>query len=159
MIMLIGKLRGWGIFLFLFMITFVASAQNSPQTVLRDAYGIIVKEWNDSSLIYINKKGKEYKIPLNGICYKGGDSALKRFVYKTIKKEYECNVREIFIILFNQNLKIEEIRIAYNGINIESQKCKHRKEYIRALKETRGMWIKKIKNQKNYVYIISMHIN
>ena len=85
--MLIGKLRGWGIFLFLFMITFVASAQNSPQTVLRDAYGIIVKEWNDSSLIYINKKGKEYKIPLNGICYKGGDSALKRFVYKTIKKE------------------------------------------------------------------------
>ena len=52
-----------------------------------------------------------------------------------------------------------EIRIAYNGINIESQKCKHRKEYIRALKKTRGMWIKKIKNQKKYVYIISMHIN
>lgn len=159
MIMLIGKLRRGGVFLFLFMISFVASAQNSPQTVLCDAYGVIVKEWNDSSLIYINKKGKEYKIPLNGICYNGGDSALKRFIYKAIKKEYECNVREIFIILFNQNLKIEEIRIAYNGINSESQKCKHRKEYIRALKKTKGMWIKKIKNHKKYVYIISMHIH
>ena len=157
--MLIGKLRRGGVFLFLFMISFVASAQNSPQTVLCDAYGVIVKEWNDSSLIYINKKGKEYKIPLNGICYNGGDSALKRFIYKAVKKEYECNVREIFIILFNQNLKIEEIRIAYNGINSESQKCKHRKEYIRAIKKTKGMWIKKIKNHKKYVYIISMHIH
>lgn len=159
MIMLIDKLRGWGIFLFLFTISSVASAQNTPQTILCDTYGVIVKEWNDSSIIYISKKGKEYKIPLNGICFNGGDSALKKFIYKAIKKEYECNVRDIFIILFNQNLKIEEIRIAYNGINSESQKCKHRKEYIRAIKKTKGMWLKRIKGHQKYVYITSMHIH
>lgn len=126
---------------------------------LHDMYGVIIKEWTDSSVVYINKKGKEFEVALNEICYKDGEMALKDYIYKTIENEYECNVREVFVVLFTKNLKIEEVRIADVGNKSEPLNCEHKRNYINAIKKTKGLWIRKGKKQKKYIYIFSMHIH
>lgn len=126
---------------------------------LHDIYGVIIKEWTDSTVLYINEKGKEYEVTLNEICYKNGETALKDDIYETIKNEYECNVREVFVILFKKNLKIEEVRIADVGNNNEPLNCEHKKAYINAIKKTKGLWMRKGEKHKKYIYIFSMHIH
>ena len=126
---------------------------------LSDCYGTIIKEWSDSNVVYVNKKGREYILSLNGVYFKDRELALKEFIYRNLKQEYECNFREIFVVLFNQKLKIEEVRIANLHANKETVRCDHQKDYINAIRKTRGKWIRKEKKQKMYVYIFSMHIH
>ena len=122
---------------------------------LHDMYGVIIKEWTDSTVSYINEKGKEFEVALNEIYYKDGETALKDYIYKTMENEYECNVREVFVILFKEDLKIEEVRIA----NSEPLNCEHKRAYIKAIKKTKGMWMRKGEKRKKYIYIFSMHIH
>lgn len=126
---------------------------------LHDTYGVIIKEWTDSSVVYIDKKRKEFEVALNEICYKDGEVALKDHIYKTTENNYECNIREVFVILFNNNLEIEEVRIADVGNNNEPLNCEHKKSYINAIKKTKGLWMKKGGKHKKYIYIFSMHIH
>lgn len=91
--------------------------------------------------------------------YKDGEVALKDHIYKTTENNYECNIREVFVILFNNNLEIEEVRIADVGNNNEPLNCEHKKSYINAIKKTKGLWMKKGGKHKKYIYIFSMHIH
>lgn len=87
------------------------NAKDSVELVLRDQYGIIIEEMSNRNIVYRTKKGEVYSIIPNGVRFKKGESCLKDFIYKQIKEDYECNIREIFIILFNKRLEIEEVRI------------------------------------------------
>ena len=160
MIMLIDKLLN-SVVCFLFSVIFSLNVYGVGQgdfPDLFDQHGIIFKEFSDNSVIYVNKKGFEYKIPLHGVSFKGGDVALKKFVYDKLHDEYECNTRELFVIPFNNKLKIEEIRVVDIGVNNEPLNCKHKRDYINAIMKTKGKWFK-TKNQQKYVYIFSMHIH
>jgi hypothetical protein len=125
---------------------------------LHDMYGVIIKEWTDSTVSYINEKGKEFEVALNEIYYKDGETALKDYIYKTMENEYECNVREVFVILFKEDLKIEEVRIADIGNNSEPLNCEHKRAYIKAIKKTKGMWMRKGEKRKKYIYIVCIFI-
>lgn len=162
MIMSIGKMK-YLIFIFLFSTTIPSVASNSKcdenNPELYDSFGTIIKEWSDSSAIFRNKKGKEYKVVMNDVYYKDGEVALKNFIYKNTEKEYECNVREVFVILFGKNLEIEEVRIADVGIKTEPYDCEHKRDFINAIKKTKGLWMKKGKKRKKHVYVFSLHIH
>ena len=129
------------------------NVESSDTPILKDRYGIIIKEMSDSSVIYTNKKGKDFSIPLYTICFKESETALKDFIYKNLEDEYECNIREIIVVVFNKKLKIEDVRIADIGECDEPLKCKHKTDYIKAIRKTEECGIK----QKKYVYIFSMH--
>lgn len=134
------------------------NVDSSDTPILKDCYGIIIKEMSDSSVIYTNKRGKDFTIPLNTIFFNEGETSLKDFIYKNLEDEYECNVREIIVVCFNRKLKIKEVRIADIGECEEPPNCKHKADYKKAIRKTKGMW-NKTKKQKKYVYIFSMHIH
>ena len=125
--------------------------------LLKDQYGYIIKDVSDSCVTYVNKRGKEYIVHLNGIYFKGGETSLKKFVYNNLQKDYECNIREVFVVFFNKNLKIKEVRMCNINTSDNHIFCEHHKDYIRAIKKTKGLWKRNVE-EKYYIYIFSMHI-
>ena len=136
----------------------IYSSETDEIPILCDNYGYIIKNISDSCMTYIDKKGKEYMVSTNGVIFKGGEIALKNFIYNNLQRDYECNLREIIVIFFDKNLKIKEVRMCtINAVNNHFW-CEHNKDYIRAIKKTKGMWKKRLR-EKYYVYILSMHIH
>lgn len=136
----------------------IYSSELNDIPILIDNYGYIIKGVSDSCVTYVNKKGKEYVVRLNGVFFKGGETSLKKYIYNNIQNDYECNVREVIVILFNKNLKIKDVRIGNISVFNKHIICEHHSDYIRAIKKTKGMWERREKN-KYYIYIFSIHIH
>ncbi|GAK37019.1 hypothetical protein JCM15093_2233 [Bacteroides graminisolvens DSM 19988 = JCM 15093] len=61
-------------------------------------------------------------------------------------------MHEYFIVLFDENLKIREVRILYRkGYN--NERFFYDSIFVNALKNTTGMWHKTIENKKWYTYL------
>lgn len=67
---------------------------------------------SDSTVTYVSKLGEKYIIPRDGVYFNDNECALKCFIYNNICREYECNTREVFVIFFDKDLNIKEVRIA-----------------------------------------------
>ncbi len=161
--MLTGKRIRFLIFLAsLFSPVFVLDAKTLQQTeghLLSDYYGTIVKEMSDSTVTYVSKLGEKYIIPRDGVYFNDNECALKCFIYNNICREYECNTREVFVIFFDKDLNIKEVRIADIKGSNEPLKCEHKRDYIKAIMKTHGMWNKRIIDSDKYVYMFSMHVH
>jgi hypothetical protein len=142
----------------LFLPIKIYSSELNEIPPLNDKYGYIIKDISDSCVTYVNKKGKEYVVHLNGVIFEGGETSLKKMIYNSLQKDYECNIREVIVIFFNKNLKIKEVRMCNIGASDNHIICEHNKDYIRAIKKTKALWKKNVK-EKYYIYIFSMHIH
>ena len=124
--------------------------------VISDNYGIVIKNISDTTITYVSKKRRTYTIEKNSIFFSEGEDSLKSYIYNRVNKDYECNTRELIIVFFDSELRLKEIRMA--NISPLCRGCRHRRDYIRAVKQTKGMW-KKNKKQDNYIYVFSIHVH
>ena len=144
-------------FVFLYMHLMPQKATQQSQSLFEDQYGTIIRESHDSLWYYTTKTGRELIIPKEAVSYEGGDSSLKRFVYSSLLEDNEDNTIEMFFLLFDQKMKISEIRAVnlskWNSPNRDKYLCEYFKAFYRAQR-----WKKELKNLNNYLYVIVMHI-
>lgn len=132
--------------------------RNMP--IVADKYGVFLELRKDSSVIFIAKGGKSYRVkhPFQGIAYIGGTNRLKRdMASATDIGGSEENILAVFYILFDKKLKIIEIRSVivspkqYNRDDILTK-------YNMFIKSTDGHW-KADSRSRFYLYSFYSIVN
>lgn len=132
--------------------------QDASQTFISDSDGIIIEEMTDTIIVYHTRKNRKLHVLKGSVCYEGGDEQLKQDIYNNLLMDYECNVREVFCVLFDEKLNIQEIRASNLG-NIKNQREIYLDDYIKAIKKTKGKWRKCKAGEKWYLYVVTLHIH
>lgn len=132
--------------------------QNQNQSFISDMYGIVIEKMTDTTMVYRTRNNRRLLIKRGTIRYEGGNEQLKQDIYNNLPMDYECNVREMFCVLFDSELNIKEIR-ASNLSNLRNPKETFLDDYIKAIQDTKGKWRKCKDGEMWYLYVFSLHIH
>ncbi len=128
------------------------------QEAIKDIYGrpisYLVK--NDK-VIYYSENKEKITAYVGGVEFNGGRDSLSAYLLANYVNNpnytyEEYNVDEYFIILFDKNLDIKEVRIMHRKY-ANNKRFYYDSIFINALKNTTGMWYKTIENQKWHTYL------
>lgn len=116
----------------------------------------------DGKVIYYTKDGKKVIANVGGVEFNGGRDSLSAYLLQKYVDHSgynydEYNVYEHFILLFDENLDIKEVRII-NRKHRDNKRSYYDTIFVEALESTRGMWHKTIENKKWYFHIHNQYI-
>lgn len=118
---------------------------------------------NPDSIIYIRQAGEKINVNLN-VEFKGGIDSLNTFCDSLYYNRADYNYREIneyvvFYILFDNNLRIQDIRI-HSRLLENCGKYDYNSLFKRILIQTEGKWKLKTSSSKTwYLYVGSHRFN
>ena len=133
--------------------------KNIQQQAIKDIYGRPISYILDQNRdAYYREDGKKIIAYYNrGVEFNGGRDSLSEYLSEKYVNHpsydyHEYNMIEYFIILFNKNLDIIEVRIVYrSGYN--NKRFYYDSIFVDAIKSTSEMWHKTVENQEWYVYL------
>jgi hypothetical protein len=112
---------------------------------------------DNNNAVYVTKEGNTLSVNLNDIDYKDSNDKLINDIYNNIEINHECNIKQVFFILFDKDLNIIEVRAA-DMLNPAYRRCPDIKKYINSIRSTQGNWVCKKSNAKNelHLFVFSM---
>lgn len=133
------------------------SVKRETDRCIYDIHGVIIKRMDKNHAVYVTKDGKSLSVNLNDINYKFSNDKLIHDIYNNIKIDHECNINQVFFILFDQDLNIIEVRAA-DMSNSSYKRCPDIKKYIDLIKSTQGNWVLKNTDTKDelHLFVFSM---
>ncbi len=147
-----------------FFVAFINSATKNQISFkpIVDTNGLIVmnKIFNNT-YVCTTLNNQEIIAPIDGVQFIGGDDNLRIYLdsiyynHPTFVGDH-CNLIEFFYILFDDNLKIKEVRvIEFQKRSKEYEQTENRVRLLfkEALYKTEGLWIKNVPDSKWYVYL------
>ena len=153
------------ILFFLFVLSISIYAQE-PMNVIRDVHGDIVYVYCKSDSL-LQKKAFYYKKDVryfvtNRVHYKSGREALLQYLerayYSSSEYDYqEYNTFLVYIMLFDAEMKIKDVRIIYRPSNIDDRFDDFLKS---ALYKTKNKWKPQYKSRNDgyMIYMDYFHI-
>jgi len=134
------------------------SQKEMQQQAIKDIYGCPISFLlKNDRVIYYSVNGEKKTVYSGGIEFNSGRDSLSEYLLSKYVNhpDYnynEYNVYEHFIILFDKDLNIKEIRIMHRKY-AGKERPYYDTIFINALKGTAGMWHKTVENQKWYIYL------
>lgn len=124
-----------------------------------DIHGVIIKKMDKNHAVYVTKDGNSLSVNLNDINYQYSKDKLIHDINNKIEIDHECNIRQMFFILFDQDLNIIEVRAA-DISHPDYIRCPNINKYIDLIKSTQGNWVFKNTNTKDelHLFVFSMLI-
>lgn len=125
---------------------------------VKDIYGHPIGFlFKDNRCVYYSTDGKRITACSGGVDFNGGRDSLsaylgRKYINHPSYNYQEYNIYEYFIVLFDENLKIRDVRILYRkGYN--NERFFYDSIFVNALKNTTGMWHKIIGGKQWYTYL------
>ena len=133
------------------------SVNRETDKCIYDIHGVIIKKMDKNHAVYVTKDGNSLSVNLNDINYKYSNDKLIHDIYNNIEIDHECNIKQVFFILFDQVLNIIEVRAA-DMSNSAYIRCPNINKYIDSIKLTQGYWVCKKTNAKDelHLFVFSM---
>lgn len=133
-----------------------ASMENKYSGIFCDENGVFLENINDTSAVFISTSHKRYLVKMNAVEYIGGENQLIDDIrYSGINDKYEMNIRQFFVIFFDNNMNIIEVRMSnyFDNFISSSLLSSYKKDYINLIKQSQGKWQKRIADEKFYLYV------
>lgn len=133
------------------------STKQEADRYIYDVHGVIIKKMDKKHAVYVTKDGNSLSVSLDDIKYKYSNDRLINDIYSNIEINHECNIKQVFFILFDQDLNIIEVRAA-DMFNPGYRRCPDISQYIASIRSTQGNWIQKEPNAKGqlHLFVFSM---
>lgn len=134
------------------------SEKKIQQQATKDIYGRPISFLlKDDRVIYYSANGEKKMAYFGGVEFNGGQDSLSayllsRYVNHPDYNYDEYNVYEYFVILFDKDLNIKEIRIMHKKY-AGNERPYYDTIFINELKSTAEMWHKTVENQEWYTYL------
>jgi len=139
------------------------SGKRIQQQAIKDIQGRPISSLlKDNKTTYYSENGEKIIAYVGGVEFNGGRDSLSaylltKYVNHPSYNYEEYNVYEYFVILFDKNLDIKEVRIMYRKY-ADNERFYYDNIFIDALKSTTGMWHKTVENQEWYTYLYRQRI-
>lgn len=143
----------------LYLSSSCASSNIASKSIIDINGHVIIDKVSNKTVSYVLENGAHINAYYQkGIEFNGGHDSLEKLLNKVYynnpdyNKYPEFNNLENFIILFDTNLNIKEVRILSRQ-PVDSTKYYYESLFIEALKNTYGMWHTDVKRKDWYIYL------